>query len=197
MLAAGSYFYEIRVDGKIVAVEESRVDTNMIAAVWRSVDGRNRHEVGAALDPEQRLDTIALSYSSSLFTRKASYKSVDDNLRGRITGLAGRNEITVQLGRFREVDVAGFLIFRALIIDHIRVRGATRWTGRVAVIDSSTLVATSLKQNCARRGDSELSWVYEPRMGDTEQIELDRAGRIVHQHDTRGFTARLVTAAPM
>jgi hypothetical protein len=194
MLTVGSYFYEITVDSKVIAIEESKFNANVIVATRRSADGLSKHHVEAALDAEQRIQTVALSYSSSLFTRKANYQTVDDTIHGRISGLAGRNEIAVQLGRFREVDVAGFLIFRALVIDHIRLRGVTQWTGRVAVIDSNTLVATSVKQNCARRDKSELSWVYEPRMGDTEEIELDGGGRIVHRHDSRGFTARLIAA---
>jgi len=121
-------------------------------------------------------------------------EAVEDNLRGRISGLAGRNEIVVKLGRFREVDAAGFLIFRALIIGHIRLRGDEHWTGRVAVIDPNTLAAASVKQNCAQRNSSERSWIYEPRMGDTEHIELDEAGRIIRRRDNRGVTAELMTA---
>ncbi len=194
MLPIGNYSYEIRLNGELVAVEDTRFDAAMIVAVRRSANGFSRHQVEAALNPEHRVYRVTLSYSSSLFTRKASYDAVEDNLRGRISGLAGRNEIVVKLGRFREIDAAGFLIFRALIIAHVRLRGDERWTGRVAVIDSSTLAAASVKQNCARRNGSERSWTYEPRMGDSEHIELDEAGRIVHRRDNRGITAELITA---
>jgi hypothetical protein len=64
----------------------------------------------------------------------------------------------------------------------------------VAVIDPNTLAAASLKQNCARRNRSEHSWIYESRMGDTEQIELDEAGRLVRRSDNRGLTAELMIA---
>jgi hypothetical protein len=195
MLPIGNYSYEIRLNGELVAVEDTRFDATMIVAARRSADGLSRHQVEAALNPEHRMYRITLSYSSSLFTRKASYEAVDDNLRGHIVGLAGRNEIVVKLGRFREIDAAGFLIFRALIIAHARLRGDQHWTGRVAVIDSSTLAAASVKQNCARRNGSERSWTYEPWMGDSEHIELDEAGRIVHRRDNRGITAELITAA--
>jgi hypothetical protein len=194
MLPTGNYSYEIRLNGELIAFEDTRFDAAMIVAARRSADGLSRHQVEATLDPEHRVHRVMLSYSSSLFTRKASYEAVEDNLRGRISGLSGRNEIVVKLGRFREIDAAGFLIFRALIIAHVRLRGDQRWTGRVTVIDSSTLAAASVKQNCARRNGSERSWTYEPRMGDTEHIELDGTGRIVHRHDNQGITAELITA---
>jgi hypothetical protein len=194
MLPIGNYSYEIRLNGELVAFEDTRFDAAMIVAARRSANGLSRHQVEAALNPEHRVCRVTLSYSSSLFTRKASYEAVDDNLRGHIVGLAGRNEIVVKLGRFREIDAADFLIFRALIIAHVRLRGDEPWTGRVAAIDSSTLAAASVKQNCARRNGSERSWTYEPRMGDSEHIELDEAGRIVHRHDNRGITAELITA---
>ena len=195
MLPIGNYSYEIRLNGELVAVEETRFDTAMIVASRRSADGFSRHTVEAELDPGHRVYRLTLSYSSSLFTRKASYVAVEDNLRGRISGLAGHNEVVVGLGRFREVDAAGFLAFRALIIGHVRMRGDQRWTGRVAIIDPKTLAAASVKQNCARRSNSEHSWIYEPRMGDAEQIELDPAGRIVRRRDNRGVTAELTGAS--
>lgn len=195
MLPVGNYSYEIRLDGEVVAVEDSRFEPALIVASRRSADGRSRHKVEAALDGDYRVCRVTLSYLSSLFTRKARYEAMEDNLRGRISGLAGRNEVVVKLGRFREVDVAPFVIFRALIIGHMRLRGDERWTGRVAVIDSNTLAASSVKQNCARRNNSGGAWIYEPGMGDTEQIELDEAGRIVRRRDNRGVTAELMIAA--
>jgi hypothetical protein len=192
VLPYGNCAYEIRLHGELVALEDSRFDAATIVASRRSADGLSRHQVEVALDAEQRVCRITLSYSSSLFTRRASYDAGEDDLRGRVSGLAGRNEIVVKLGRLREIDVAGFLIFRALIIDHVRRRGEARWTGRVAVIDPNTLAPASIKQNCARRENLEYSWIYEPRMGDAEQIELDQAGRIVHRRDDRGITAELM-----
>jgi hypothetical protein len=192
ILPAGSYSYEIRHDGELLAFEESRLEGTTIIAARRSADGLSHNRVEAALDAELRVCRLTLSYSSSLFTRKATYEALEDNLRGRISAMAGHNELVVKLGRFREIDAAGFLVFRALIVGHMRRRGENRWTGRVAVIDANTLAAASIKQNCARRDGSQYEWIYEPRMGDTEQIELDEAGRIIHRHDNRGITADLV-----
>jgi hypothetical protein len=193
MLPVGNCSYQIRLHGQLIAFEDSRCDAAKIVAARRSADGVSRHQVEAALDAEHRIYRLTLSYSSSLFTRKASYDVVQDDLRGRISGLAGPNEIVIKLGRFHEVDAGGFLIFRALIIDHVRWRGSAHWTGRVAVIDPNTLVAASVKQNCVWRDNSENSWTYEPRMGDREQIQLDSAGRILQRSDNRGVTAELMT----
>jgi hypothetical protein len=195
MLPVGHYLYEIRLDGELVAIEDTHFDPAMIVASRRSADGLSRHTVEVALNADHRVSRVILSYSSSLFTRKASYEAVEDNLRGRISGVAGLNEVVVGLGRFREIDAAGFLVFRALIIGHVRLRGDERWTGRVAVINPNTLAAASVKQNCARRNHSEHLWIYEPRMGDAEQIELDQAGRILRRRDNRGGTAELQPAA--
>jgi hypothetical protein len=189
MLPIGAYSYEIRLHGEIVAFEDSRFDGATIVGLRRAADGLSRHQLEAELNADHCVYRVTLSYSSSLFTRKASYEAVEDNFRGRISGLSGRNEIVVKLGRFREVDAAGFLIFRALTIDHVRLRGDERWTGRVALIDPNTLAAASVKQNCARRNSSGRSWIYEPRMGDTEQIELDEAGGIIRRRDNRGVSA--------
>src|SRR6266851_2949310 len=191
MLPSGNYSYEIRFHGEVVALEDCRFDGATIVGLRRAADGLSRYQVAATLNADQCIDRVTVSYSSSLFTRKASYEAVEDNLRGRISGLSGRNEVVVKLGRFREVEVAGFLIFRALIIDHVRMRGDGRWTGRVAVIDPNTIAAASVKQNCARQNGSGSSWIYEPRMGDTEQIEMEEAGRILRWRDNRGLTAEL------
>jgi hypothetical protein len=194
MLPSGNYSYEIRLDGELIAYEDSNFDRALIVGSRRSADGRSRHKVEARLDADHHVRHVTLSYSSSLFTRKATYEAVDENLRGRVSGLAGRNEMVVALGRFREVDPAGFLIFRALIIGHICQRCEERWTGRVAVIDPNTLVPASIKQNCARRSISERSWIYEPRMGDREEIELDHEGRILRCRDNRGVSAEPIVS---
>src|SRR5690242_9753147 len=139
MLPIGNYSYEIRLDGQLIALEETSFDVTAIAGARRSADGLSRHYVEATLDSAFRLRRITLSYSSSLFTRRANYQVMEENLRGRISGVATGNEVVIQLGRFREVDPAAFLIFRALIIGHIRERQDEHWTGRVAVIDPNTL----------------------------------------------------------
>lgn len=195
MLACGHYTYEIRLDGEIVAFEEARVEPLLIVASRRSADGLSRHRLEAALDSDHRVCRVSLSYSTSLFTRKAIYEAVEDSLRGRITGLAARNEVAVRLGRFREVDAAGFLIFRALIINHMQARGDDRWTGRVAVIDPTTLVGASIKQTCYRQENTEHSWIYEVRMGDAELLNLNREGHIVRRRDRRGLSAELIAGA--
>jgi hypothetical protein len=190
-LPCGTWLYEIRRRGELVAVEESHFDTSTIVISRRSPDGLSRHHAEGTLTPEYQIERVTLTYSSSLFTRKASYQAVDDTLRGRIRGVAGHNEIVVSLGRLREVDVGGFLLFRALTIGHIRMRGEQHWTGRVAVIDPNTLAAASIKRHCRRDNSSARSWIYEPRMGDTEYIELDEAGRIVRWRDNRDTSAEL------
>jgi hypothetical protein len=195
MLASGDYRYEILLNGEVVAVEETQVQPFLIVASRRSTDGVSRHRLEAVLDTEHSVCRVNVSYSTSLFTRKASYEAVEDNLHGRISGLSVRNEVAVKLGRFREVDAAGFLIFRALVLSHVRVRGDDRWTGRVAVIDPTTLGAASVKQTCFRQNDAGRSWIYEARMGDTEQIELDQDGHIVRRRDRRGLTAELIAHA--
>jgi hypothetical protein len=188
MLPIGDYSYELRLHGEPVAFEHGRFDGGTITGLRRSANGLSRSQVRAVLDGERRIHFVSLSYSSNLFTRKASYRAMEDDFRGQVSAVAGRNEIVVKLGRFREVDAAGFVLFRALIIDHIRQRGVTRWTGRVAVIDPNTLVAASLKQNCASYDTRGRVWSYEPRMGDTEEIELDENGVITNRRDERGLT---------
>src|SRR5260370_25545192 len=75
----------------------------------------------------------------------------------------------------REVD-AGLMLCKALIIAHVRARGQARWIGRVATIDPNTLVASSPKQTYRRRDEAGRLWIFEPRMGDAEEFELDEAG---------------------
>ena len=94
--------------------------------------------------------------------------------------------------RQAEVD-ADLIIFRALTIAHIRERGQTRWTGRVAAIDPNTLVAATGKQSCRQRGDDPHVWIYEPRMGDWEEIEIDDSGLVLRRRDSRGIETVLVT----
>jgi hypothetical protein len=186
IVPTGDYRYEIRRGGDLVAVEEARLLVEILTANRRGADGRSRHDVEATLDAEGRVRHLTARYSSSLFKRSAAYDAVDENLRGSVSALAGRNEIVLKLGRFREMEVADMTVFRMLTLAHIRKRGEPRWTGRVAVIDGNTLVAASLKQNCWRRDSVVGVWVYEPRMGDSEEIELDQEGRILRRRDHRG-----------
>jgi hypothetical protein len=195
MIPFGDCFYEIRDRGEIAAFERSHLDGSRIIASRRSADGLSNHQLEATLDPGQCVARLALQYSSSLFTRKASYEAVGDDFRGRISGVTGSNQIVAKLGRFREVEVVGFVIFRTLLIHHIRDRGQTRWTGRVALIDPNTLAAASIKQTCIQVGTSTNSWIYEAQMGDREEIDLDDTGRILQCRSSRGVIAQLVVSA--
>lgn len=193
---AGDYRYEVRHAGDLVAIEEMRVSAGAITGVRREADGRTQLEIEAAIDADGAVRRVSLRYSSSLFKRSAAYEAADDTFRGNVSALAGRNEIVIKLGRFREVDVTGISLFRALIVAHVRARGQPRWTGRVAVIDPNTLVAASLKQTCQKRDEAGRLWTYETRMGDSEEIELDESGRLMKRRDNRGVEATLTRFEP-
>jgi len=191
ILPPGDYRYEIRLRGDLVAIEQMRLSAGAIAGIRQEADGRTRLEVDASLEADGAVRRVSLRYASSLFKRAAAYEASEDNFRGSVSALAGRNEIVIKLGRFREVDVTGLTLFRALIVARVRGRGQPRWTGRVAVIDANTLVAASLKQTCRKRDEAGSLWIYETRMGDTEEIELDEAGRLIKRRDSRGGEAAL------
>ena len=108
--------------------------------------------------------------------------SVDEGARVR----KGQPLATLDL---REIDAADFVLFRSLIIAHLRERGQMRWTGRVASIDAATLVASSNKQSARAADKSALRWTYEARMGDSEHIEIDSEGRILIRRDNWGNEA--------
>lgn len=192
ILPSGAYRYELRRAGAVLAIENSRLGDGVLEVERVPTDGLSRLAVEAALDAAGNVSRISLRYTANLFKRNATYEADGENFRGSVSAMAGRNEIVIKLGRFREVDVAGLVIFRALVLAHLRARGQSRWTGRVAVIDPSTLVAASLKQNCRRTDTDGLRWLYEPRMGDAEEIELDDAGHIVRRRDDRGTEAILL-----
>jgi hypothetical protein len=186
-----TYRYEIRRGGELIAIEDESFSGARITGTRRPPEKADRYEVEADLDASALVTRLVLRYSRGPFVRSATYEGADDFLRGNISALAGRNVLTTKLGRYREID-ADLLIFRALTIAHIRARGQTRWTGRVAAIDSGTLVATTLKQSCRCAGDGFSKWIYEPRMGDIEEIEIDEAGRLLLRRDNRGTEARLI-----
>lgn len=190
ILPAGALRYEIRRGGAIVAVEESTFDGRRIAGERRFTDNANRYAATADLAEDGSIARVTLSYSRGPFNRTASYEAAGDFLRGQI----GRNAVTAKLGRLREID-ADLVIFRALIIARVRARGQMRWTGRVAAIDPGTLVADSNKQSARCADSSGLRWIYEARMGDREEIELDAAGRIISRRDDRGTETLLIDLA--
>ncbi len=194
LLTPGDYRYEIRRDGAVIAVEQERYAAGAITGERRTTDGANTHQVDAVLDADN-VTRVSVRYNRGLFKRTAVYDADDEILRGSVSAVAGHNEVVVKLGRFREID-ADLVLFRALILAHIRARGQFRWTGRVAIIDPNTLVAAALKQNCRRRDDAGLRWAWEARMGDADEIELDSAGRIVRQRDSWGIDKVLVDFVP-
>jgi hypothetical protein len=195
ILPPGTYRYELCTAGALVAFEEERISSLTMSGTHRSVDGANRHEVEATLSSDGAVERVSVRYQRGPFNRTAIYDVDGDTLRGRVSAVAGRNEVAVALGRYREIDAA-LTFFKALIIAHIRARGAERWTGRVAVIDPNTLVAASLKQTCSRRDDAGRLWFYELRMGETETIEIDAEGRITRRRDDRGVETVLVSFDP-
>ena len=194
MIPTGTYRYEIRRAGNLVAREETTFDGARIKGWRESVDGSDRSEVDAEISSEGFVTRIRLRYVRGPFSRNANYEAKDDFLRGSVSALGGRNALTAKLGRFRELN-ADFVLFRALTIAHVRARGQSRWTGRVANIDSATLVAASNKQSARSADSGGLRWTYEPRMGDLEEIEIDAAGKILRRRDNRGGEAVLISEA--
>ncbi|MGA6971758.1 MAG: hypothetical protein WBY93_09035 [Candidatus Binatus sp.] len=193
MIADGEFRYELRRTGELIAVETETLAWGRIHGVRRPASGSNVYEVEAELDDTGLVQRVVLNYSRGPFTRNATYEAADGFLRGNISTGGSRNDLTAKLGRYGEVD-ADLVIFRALIIAHIRQRGQTRWTGRVAAIDPNTLVAATSKQSCRQRGNDPHKWIYEPRMGDAEEIEIDDAGLLLRRRDSSGVET--VLAAP-
>lgn len=196
LMPEGDYRYDIRRAGTVIAVEQERHTAGLISGSRRTSDGDNLHEVEAVLDPEGNIVSINVRYKRGFFSRSATYAAVGESLRGSVSAVASQNEVVVKLGRFREID-ADLVLFRALILAHVRARGQTHWTGRVAVIDPNTLVAAAIKQTCRRHDETGMRWAWEARMGDADEIELDGSGRIIRQRDSWGVEKVLVDfAAP-
>jgi hypothetical protein len=192
LIADGEFRYDLRKAGELIAVESETLAWGMIRGVRRPASGSNVYEVEAELDDAGLVRRVVASYSRGPFTRNATYESADNFLRGNISTGGSRNDLTAKLGRYGEVD-ADLVIFRALIIAHVRERKQTRWTGRVAAIDPNTLVAATSKQSCRQRGNDPHIWIYEPRMGDAEEIELDDSGLVLRRRDSRGIETVLVS----
>jgi hypothetical protein len=190
IIPEGEYVYEVRERGSVLAVERTEVGGQRVSGVRRSSDvAENRYD--AELDAEGLVKSIRLRYVRGPFSRSASYETEGETLRGVITALGGRNTLEVKLGRFREVD-GGLIIFKALLIAHIRSRGQSRWTARVAVIDPATLVARSVKQSLYQVEGEPDKWLFEPAIGERETILLDPAGRIVSHSTRTGISTVLV-----
>jgi hypothetical protein len=195
ILPDGEFRYEIRRAGELVATEQETLASGKIRGVRHPASGSNVYEVEAELDPDGLVRLVVVRYSRGPFVRNATYESADDFLRGNVGAMGGRQNLTTKLGRYREVD-ADLVIFRALTIAHIRARGQSRWTGRMAAIDPNTLVAATSKQTCHRRSDNPNIWIYEPRMGDSEEIEINDSGLILRRRDSRGTETILASRPP-
>lgn len=191
----GRYRYEYRHQKRAVSVETDLLTTGRLSGERAEVDGGNRHEVEAELDNATLITRVRLRYTRGLFSRSANYEAADDVLGGTVITMAGRNAVHTKLGRFREID-GDLLIFKALIIAHVRASGRPRFTGRVAAIDPATLVAAAVKHTYQRRDSDGLIWSFEPALGEREQIELDGDGRIVRRIDSRGDQTLLVSFEP-
>jgi hypothetical protein len=191
-LPAGEYRYELRRGGELLAIEEDTLAAGSIRGVRRSADGLNRHEVEARLDADGFIVAVAVRYSRGPFKRSASYAAAGDLLRGHLIAAGGREEVSTKLGRMHEVD-ADLILCKALIIAHVRAREQTRWIGRVATIDPNTLVAASPKQTYRRGDESGRLWIFEPRMGDAEEFEIDQAGRVVRRRARGAAETTLVS----
>ena len=195
LIPDGEFRYEIRRAGELIATEEESLAAGKIRGVRHPASGSNVYEVEAELDPDALVRRLVVRYSRGPFVRNATYESADDFMRGNISAMGSRNNLTTKLGRYREVD-ADLVIFRALTIAHIRARGQSRWTGRIAAIDANTLVAATSKQTCRQRGNDPHVWIYEPRMGDSEEITIDESGCVLRRHDARGIETILISRTP-
>jgi len=192
IIPEGEYVYEVREHGRLSANETVKLGPDSLSGARHSADASgNVYEVEARLDNDALVQVIRLRYVRGPFSRTATYEASGENLRGSITAMGGRNTLEVKLGRFREVD-AGLVIFKALLIAHVRTRGQTRWTARVAVIDPSTLVAKSIKQSVYQMESEPGTWLFEPAIGERETIALDASGRIVSHTTRSGVSSVLI-----
>lgn len=191
-LPEGDYSYALSEHGRVVATETANVRAGAISA-RRHVGGGlgNRYEAHAELDGEGRVRALRLSYARGPFGRSAAYEVDQELLTGSLSAMGGREHVQVKLGRFREVD-AGLLVFKALLIAHVRARGQDRWTGRVAVINPATLIAASIKQTLYRGDGAGTLWILEPAMGERETLRIDADGRLISLASRLGTAAELI-----
>ncbi|MGH7948147.1 MAG: hypothetical protein ACREQF_02860 [Candidatus Binataceae bacterium] len=195
LLPEGEYCYEIRRGAEVIAREETTLTNARLSGVRRGAFASDRHEVETELDSADGVWKCTVRSHRGPFTRSASYEAADEILRGTVSAGAGSTSVEAKLGRFREID-ADLVVMKALIIAHIRARGAVRFTGRVATIDAATLVAASRKQTYRQRANDAHQWLFEPHLGESEEVEIDDAGRIVCRRDSRGCETRLTSFTP-
>lgn len=166
----------------LIGVEESRLEKGKLSGRRVSADGANVHRVVATIDAESQIERIESSYARGPFARSVIYELSGELLSGTLVAMGSRDTVSTKLGRFKEID-ADLLLFKALIIAHISARGLDRYTGRVALIDSATLVASSPKLTYFRYPNSPTRWTVETLLGDREQLETDPQGRIIKRED--------------
>jgi hypothetical protein len=194
MIPAGEYHYEIRRGNDLVATEDDRFSNREIGGTRRFVSNADSFEATATLDEHGMIARVTARYSRGPFSRSAAYEANNDFIRGTVSAMGSRTIETAKLGRYREID-CGLVLFKALMIAHTRERGQTRWTSRVATIDPNTLTAQTHKKTCRQKDGHERTFIYEPRMGDIEEIEIDEAGRIVGIVDNTGTRIALKSFA--
>jgi hypothetical protein len=185
VIAAGAYQYEIRHGSELVATEENRFSNGELSGIRHFVGNSDSFEATATLDASGMIARVTARYSRGPFSRSAAYEANADFLRGTVRAMGSRTIETAKLGRYREVD-CGLVLFKALMIAHTRARGQLRWTSRVATIDPSTLTAQTHKKTCRQKDRHDRIFIYEPRMGDVEEIEIDELGKIVRIADNTG-----------
>jgi len=195
MIPAGEYLYEIRRGADLVATEDDRFSGNEISGIRRFVGSSDSFEATATLDESWMVARVTARYTRGPFSRSATYEANNDFLRGTVSAMGSRTIETTKLGRYREVD-CGLVLFKALMIAHTRQRGQSRWTSRVATVDPATLTAQTHKKTCRQKDGQERIFIYEPRMGDVEEIEIDDAGRIIRIVDNTGHRIELKNYTP-
>ncbi len=194
IIPSGQYRYELRTQGELAAVEEARLEAGQLTARRESTASKASYEVEAAVDESGFVRQMRLRYRRGPFARSAEYQVVDDLMQGSISALSATSPTQVQLGRFREID-ADLVICKALIVAHLRQREQRRWTGRVALIDSTTLLARPVKHTYAQADEQRSIWLFEPAMGEQETLEFDAQGRLLRTRDRRSFEATLTLSA--
>ncbi len=195
MIPAGEYRYELRRGSDLIGIEEDRYANREISGIRRFAGSSDSFEATAALDENAMVARVTARYSRGPFSRSAAYEANTDFLRGTVSAMGSRTVETAKLGRYREID-CGLMLFRALMIAHTRARAQTRWTSRVATIDPHTLTAQTHKKTLLQKDGQDRIFIYEPRMGDAEEIEIDEAGRIIRVVDNTGNRVALKVFTP-
>lgn len=195
MIPAGEYRYELRRGSDLIGIEEDRYANREISGIRRFAGSSDSFEATAALDENAMVARVTARYSRGPFSRSAAYEANTDFLRGTVSAMGSRTVETAKLGRYREID-CGLMLFRALMIAHTRARAQTRWTSRVATIDPHTLTAQTHKKTLRQKDGQDRIFIYEPRMGDAEEIEIDEAGRIIQVVDNTGNRVALKVFTP-